>query len=311
MPAEHKDRLTTVDASFLLQERRSSHMHVGAVLVFEGPPPSYEDLLDQVRSRLHLVPRFRHRLTTPPLQMGRPFWIDDASFNLEYHVRHSALPKPGSEEQLRRLAGRLFSQQLDRSKPLWELWLVQGLKRKRFALLTKTHHALVDGVAGVDIATGLFDVTPVPEPAEPEHPWVPEPEPSTLDLAARGVQGLATTPLKLARRVGTTIEHPRPAIEQAGEAVEALTEVGWALANPAPDVPLNTEIGSHRRFCWIRADLDDLKRIKNTLGGTVNDVVLAIVSGALRRWLHARGVRTQGLELRDLVPVSIRVEDEH
>src|ERR687897_2765103 len=283
MNQEHMDRLSSIDASFLTNESSSSHMHVGAVLIFEGPPPTYEDFLEHVSSRLALVPRYRHKLSFPPLRSGRPIWIDDPNFNLEYHVRHTALPKPGGEEQPRRLVSRLFSQQLDRSKPLWELWLVQGLKRKRFALLTKTHHALVDGVSGVDIATVLFDVTPVPEPPEPEHEWVPEAEPSALDLAARGVEGLATTPLKLARRVGTTIEHPRPAIEQAGEAVEALTEVGWALANPAPDVPLNTEIGSHRRFCWIRADLDDLKRIKNTLGGTVNDVVLAVVSRAPRR----------------------------
>ena len=305
------DRLSSLDASFLTQEGSSSHMHVGAVLIFEGPPPSYPDLLDHVRSRLHLVPRFRQKLAFPPLQMGRPFWVDDPNFNLEYHVRHSALPQPGSEDQLRRLTGRLFSQQLDRSKPLWELWLVQGLKRKRFALLTKTHHALVDGVSGVDIATVLFDVTPVPEPAEPDHDWVPEPEPSQADLMARGVEDLATTPLRLAKRLEAAVEHPRPAIEQATEAVEALSEVGWALANPAPDVPLNAEGGSHRRFWWVRGDLDDLKRIKNTLGGTVNDVVLAIVTGALRRWLHSRGIRTEGLDLRALVPVSIRAEDEH
>ncbi|MGH2963438.1 MAG: WS/DGAT/MGAT family O-acyltransferase [Solirubrobacterales bacterium] len=311
MAQGHMDRLSSLDASFLTQEGSSSHMHVGAVLIFEGPPPGYTDLLDHVRSRLHLVPRFRQKLVFPPLQMGRPFWVDDQNFNLEYHVRHSALPQPGSEDQLRRLTGRLFSQQLDRSKPLWELWLVQGLKRKRFALLTKTHHALVDGVSGVDIATVLFDVTPVPEPAEPDHDWVPEPEPSQADLVARGVEDLATTPLRLARRLEAAVEHPRPAIEQATEAVEALSEVGWALANPAPDVPLNVGIGSHRRFCWVRGDLDDLKRIKNTLGGTVNDVVLAIVTGALRRWLHSQGVRTEGLELRALVPVSIRAEDEH
>jgi diacylglycerol O-acyltransferase / wax synthase len=306
----HMDRLSSIDASFLTNEGSASHMHVGAVLIFEGPPPSYPDLLDHVRSRLHLVPRFRQKLATPPLQMGRPFWIDDPSFNLEYHVRHSALPSPGSEEQLRRLAGRLFSQQLDRSKPLWELWLVQGLKRKRFAVLSKTHHALVDGVAGVDIATVLFDVTPVPEPAEPEHEWVPAPEPSQSELVARGLEGIATAPLKLARRLESAIEHPRPAIQQVTESLEAVGEVGWALANPAPDVPLNTEIGSHRRFSWVRGDLGDLKRIKNALGGTVNDVVLAVVSGALRQWLHSRGVRTEGLELRALVPVSIRAEDE-
>jgi diacylglycerol O-acyltransferase / wax synthase len=306
----HMDRLSSIDASFLTNEGSASHMHVGAVLIFEGPPPSYPDLLDHVRSRLHLVPRFRQKLATPPLQMGRPFWIDDPSFNLEYHVRHSALPSPGSEGQLRRLAGRLFSQQLDRSKPLWELWLVQGLKRKRFAVLSKTHHALVDGVSGVDIATVLFDVTPVPEPAEPEHEWVPAPEPSQRELVARGLEGVATAPLKLARRLESAIEHPRPAIHQVTESLEAVGEVGWALANPAPDVPLNAEIGSHRRFSWVRGDLGELKRIKNALGGTVNDVVLAVVSSALRQWLHSRGVRTEGLELRALVPVSIRTEDD-
>jgi diacylglycerol O-acyltransferase len=307
---QHMDRLSAIDASFLTQEGSASHMHVGGILVFEGPPPSYPDLLDHIRSRLHLVPRFRQKLASPPLQMGRPFWVDDHSFNLEYHVRHSALPQPGSEEQLRRLAGRIFSQQLDRGKPLWELWLVQGLERRRFALVTKTHHALVDGVSGVDIATVLFDVTPVPEPAEPEHEFVPDPEPSQVDLVARGIEGLAATPLMLAGRLRSAVEHPGPAIGQITEAIEALGEVGWALANPAPDVPLNTPIGSHRRYTWVRAELGDLKRIKNALGGTVNDVVLAVVTGALRRWLHSRGVRTEGLELRALVPVSIRAEDE-
>jgi WS/DGAT/MGAT family acyltransferase len=285
-------------------------MHVGAITIFEGPPPSYDELLEHIRSRLHLVPRFRQKLAFPPMELGRPFWIDDPSFNLSYHVRHSALPSPGSEEQLRNMAARVFSQQLDRTKPLWELWLVQGLKRKRFALISKTHHAVVDGVAGVDIATVLFDVTPVPEAAEPDHEWVPAPEPSQADLAARGVEGIATTPLRVARRLVSAVEHPGPAIEQATEAAEALGEVAWSLANPAPEVPLNVEIGSHRRFDWVRAELRDFKAIKNVFGGTVNDVVLAVVSGALRRWLRARGVRIEGLELRALVPVSIRAEDE-
>jgi diacylglycerol O-acyltransferase / wax synthase len=163
-PQSHLDRLSSIDASFLSNETSSSHMHVGAVLIFEGPPPRYEDFLDQVRSRLDLVPRFRQKLAFPPFEAGRPLWIDDPNFNLAYHVRHTALPSPGSEGQLRRLTGRVFSQALDRSKPLWEMWLVQGLERNRFALLSKTHHALVDGVAGVDISTVLFDVKPVPEP---------------------------------------------------------------------------------------------------------------------------------------------------
>jgi diacylglycerol O-acyltransferase / wax synthase len=285
-------------------------MHVGAVLIFEGPPPRYEDFLAHVRSRLDLVPRYRQKLAFPPLEAGRPLWIDDPAFNLSYHVRHTALPEPGSEEQLRNLTGRVFSQALDRGKPLWELWLVQGLEQNRFALLSKTHHALVDGVAGVDIATVLFDVKPVPEPVIEEKEWVPNQEPTTAELIARGVTDAAAAPLRLAERVVTAARHPEPAAKRVAESVQALGEVAWNFTNPAPDVPLNVEIGTHRRFVWARSDLADFKRIKDALGGTVNDVVLTVVSGALRRWLRARGIKTEGLELRALVPVSIRAEDE-
>jgi len=157
------DRLSAVDASFLAQEGRASHMHVGAVLLFEGPPPAYDDLIAHVETRLHLVPRYRQKLAFPRLEMGRPMWIDDPRLNIEYHVRHTALPAPGSMDELRLLAGRIFSQRLDRSKPLWEMWLVQGLNDNRFALITKTHHAMVDGISGVDLATVLFDLGPVPQ----------------------------------------------------------------------------------------------------------------------------------------------------
>jgi WS/DGAT/MGAT family acyltransferase len=285
-------------------------MHVGAVLIFEGPPPRYEDFLDHVRSRLDLVPRFRQKLVFPPFEAGRPLWADDPAFNLSYHVRHTALPSPGSEGQLRRLTGRVFSQALDRSKPLWEQWLVQGLERNRFALLSKTHHALVDGVAGVDISTVLFDVKPVPEPAEEEREWVPNPEPSTVQLLARGVADVAAVPVKAAERLATAVQHPEAAARRVGEGLEALSEVAWNFTNPAPEVPLNVEIGTHRRFIWARSELATFKRIKDALGGTVNDVVLAVVTGALRKWLDARGIRTEGLELRALVPVSIRAEDD-
>jgi diacylglycerol O-acyltransferase len=305
------DRLSSIDASFLTNETSSAHMHVGAILIFEGPPPAYEDFLDHVRGRLHLVPRFRQKLAFPPIETGRPFWVDDPHFHLAYHVRHSALPAPGSEEQLRNIAGRLFSQGLDRSKPLWELWLIQGLERNRFALVTKTHHALVDGVAGVDIATVLFDVKPVPDPIEPDRDWVAQPSPSSAELAARGVAELSETPFKLARRAVRAASNPMRTTRKVVEAGEALGEVAWNFTNPAPDVPLNTEIGSHRRFAWTRSELADFKRIKDVLGGTVNDVVLAVVSGALRSWLRSRGLKTEGLELRALVPVSIRAEDEH
>src|SRR5215469_16531957 len=180
--AGNLERLTAVDASFLTNESDTSHMHIGALLIFEGPPPKYVDLVEHVRGRLDRVPRFRQRLVVPPLEAGRPLWADDVNFNLSYHIRHTALPEPGGEAQLKRLAGRVFSQQLDRSKPLWELWLVQGLERDRFALLTKTHHAMVDGISGVDIATVLFDLEPIPKPIEVPNDWAPKSEPSTSDL---------------------------------------------------------------------------------------------------------------------------------
>ena len=306
----HLDRLTAVDASFLSNETSSSHMHVGGILIFEGPPPLYVDLVEHVRSRLSLVPRFRQRLAVPPLEAGRPLWVDDVNFNLTYHVRHTGLPEPGGEDELKMLAARVFSQQLDRSKPLWELWLVQGLERDRFAILTKTHHAMVDGVSGVDIGTVLFDLEPVPEPVEFVDDWKPRPEPSTSALVTRAASDVAQTPVRLAERAIEAVRKPESTARRLAEGLEGLGEIVGALADPAPDVPLNQEIGPHRRFVWARSELATFKRIKDSLGGTVNDVVLAVVTGALREWLQARGVRTEGLELRALVPVSIRAQDE-
>jgi len=312
MAQQHGDRLSAIDASFLAQEGPAAHMHVGAVLIFEGPPPSYEAFCDQIRSRLHLVPRYRQRLAFPPLETGRPLWVDDTSFNLEYHVRHTALPAPGSELQLRALAARVSSQQLDRSKPLWEAWLVQGLEDDRFALISKAHHALVDGVAGVDLATVLFDLTPVPAPVPHDgEPWVPRPEPSGREMALRGLRGLIRAPLSLTGRALGAATRPAETLEVAREAVEGLGEVVRAGLSPAPDTPLNVPIGPHRRLVFVRCELADFKLVKDAFGGTVNDVVLAVVAGALRRWLRARGVRTEGLELRALVPVSIRTHEEH
>jgi WS/DGAT/MGAT family acyltransferase len=287
-------------------------MQVGAVMIFDGPAPAYDDLADHVRSRLHLVPRFRQKLAFPPLETGRPLWVDDPSFNLEYHVRDTALPSPGSERQLRALAARVHSQALDRSKPLWEMWLVHGLEGGRFALLSKTHHALVDGVAGVDLATVLFDLQPTP--AQVEHsdtPWRPHRTPSGLDMAARGMRGLVGLPFDAAARALAAAARPGDALAGTREALEGIGEVVWAGLNPAPETPLNVEIGPHRRLMWLRHELADFKRVKDAFGGTVNDVVLAVVAGALQKWLRSRGVRTEGLELRGLVPVSIRARDEH
>jgi WS/DGAT/MGAT family acyltransferase len=305
------DRLSAIDASFLAGERESSHMHVGAVMIFEGPPPSREETLEHIASRLHLVPRYRQKLAVPRFEMGRPLWVDDPSFNLEYHVRHTALPSPGGVEQLRLLAARIFSQRLDRSKPLWEMWQVQGLEDDRFAIISKTHHALVDGVSGVDLATVLFDLTPVPPERGDVPDWSPNQEPSDAQLIAEGVKGVLRRPLDVARRALNAAQHPEQTVERAREAAEGVGEVMWANLNPAPETPLNVPIGSHRRLLWTQTDLADFKAIKNALGGTVNDGVLAVVTGALARWLRDRGVRTEGLELRAQVPVSIRSDDEH
>jgi diacylglycerol O-acyltransferase len=312
MAQDHLDRLSALDASFLAQEGPSSHMHVGAVLVLEGPPPPFTELLDSLRARLHLVPRYRQKLALPPLETGRPLWVDDPNFNLEYHVRQTALPAPGTDDQLMRLTARIMSQQLDRVRPLWEMWVVEGLAGNRCALVSKTHHALIDGSSGVDLATVMFDVGPVPaEPAHPDAAWKPQPEPTPADLVASGVMGLARTGLGLAARAAAVVARPQNAVAGAVEAVEGLGEIAWAGLNPAPPTPLNVEIGPHRRFVAIPNDFRDFKAVKDAFGTTVNDVVLAVVTAALRDWLLSRGVRTEGVELRALVPVSIRAPHEH
>src|SRR3954466_6427811 len=188
MAQKHLDRLSAVDAGFLHAEDGSdAHMHIGGLAVLEGPAPTIEDFTDHIESRLHLVPRYRQRVVHPPLQTGRPLWVDDADFTISYHVRHTALPRPGTEEQLRRLVGRIASQRLDRTKPLWEVWLIEGLADNRFAIINKTHHALVDGVGGVDILTALFDLAPDAPKSEPES-WDPAPTPGTAGLLAHGAQ---------------------------------------------------------------------------------------------------------------------------
>jgi len=301
----HLDRLSATDASFVVQEKGPAHMHIGGVMIFEGPPPRYEDLLRQVESRLHLVPRYRHKLAVPRFEMGRPLWIHDSRFNLEYHVRHTALPQPGSEEELKRLTARLFSQRLDRSKPLWEIYLVEGLEGGRVAIVSKTHHALIDGVSGVDIMTLLFDTSRDAGPA------APPPEPSQAELAAAAARDGFDTLLEVAGTAMKAARDPRGTIGNLRDAADALGEVLWAGLAPAPPSPLNGEIGSHRNVAFVKNRLDDFEEVKSVFGGTVNDVVLAIVAGALGRWLHGRGVRTEGLELKAGVPVSVRAEQEH
>ena len=287
-------------------------MHIGGVLIFEGPPPAFDDYLDHIRSRLHLVPRYRQKLATPPLEAGRPLWVDDPCFNLEYHVRHAALPAPGTERQLFALAARIASQQLDRSRPLWESWLIEGLEGDRFAMISKTHHSLVDGVSGVDLATVLFDLErdPAPTLSSDLEPWQPHREPSGAELVVAGVRGMVGTTAEIAARAVTAATRPVSSLAKLRDAAEGVGEIMWAILNPAPETPLNVEIGPHRRYAVVRQQLDEYKDVKNVFGGTVNDVVLTVVSGALARWLRSRGIRTEGLEMRALVPVSVRAADD-
>lgn len=307
----NRDRLSGLDASFLhLEHGDAIHMHVASCMVFDGPPPTHDELVAHVERRLHLVPRYRQRLAFVPFGQGRPMWVDDPHFNLRYHVQHHALPPPGSDEQLKHLAGRCFSQRLDRNKPLWELWLVEGLQGGRFAILGKTHHALVDGISGVDITTVLFDVTPEPAPTPgPDQPWVPRPLPSSAQLLADALLERATVPAEIVRGVRALIRRPgRVAKELLGD----LTAVGsFALpgARSAPPSPFNVPIGPHRRFTWLEDELDRVKAIKNELGGTVNDVVLTTVAGGLGRWMRAHGHPTAGVTLRAMIPVSVRTDD--
>jgi WS/DGAT/MGAT family acyltransferase len=305
------DRLTGLDSSFLHLERDSAHMHVAGCTVFRGKAPSYEELVDHVDSRLHLVPRYRQRLAFVPLNQGRPVWVDDPHFNLTYHVRHTALPRPGGEAELKRLSGRIFSQALDRNRPLWELWLAEGLADDRFALLSKTHHALVDGVSGVDIFTVLFDSSADPMPvARPEHEWVPRPLPSKAQLLADAVLERSTAPREVVRGVRATLRGPRRVAARVGEALVGVGAMAWAGFQAAPPSPLNVRIGPHRRFTWVQGDLAQFKAIKNSLGGTVNDVVLAVVAGALGRYLRRGGHATGDLVLKAMVPVSVRSDLE-
>jgi diacylglycerol O-acyltransferase / wax synthase len=305
------DRLTGLDASFLHLEDATSHMHVASVMIFEGPPPPYDELLEAFERRLPLVPRYRQRLALVPLGQGRPKWVDDPHLNLRYHVRAAALPSPGSEDQLKDLAGHVFSQHLDRDKPLWEVWLVEGLEDDRFAVLSKTHHALVDGISGVDIISVLFDTSP--EPAAPTGPgdrWLPRPLPSPAQLLGEALVERATLPGEITRSVRALLRGPRRILEGVRDAAVGVGAMAWAGLNPAPSSPYNNQIGPHRRFTWVRADLNDLKAIKDELGGTVNDVVLATVAGALGKHLRRRGQNTDGLELKAMVPVSVRQDVE-
>ena len=299
------ERLSTLDSLFLELEDRTAHMHVGAVAVFQGPTPPYADFLRLIEGRLEQVPRYRQRVMQVPGKAGRPVWVDESQFDLEYHVRHTALPPPGGEPELKKLVGRLLSQALDRDKPLWEMWLVEGLgsdRSDRFAVVSKTHHCMLDGVSGVDLATVLMDSEPSDAPPPQPAPWTPRKAPAASALVVDSVRDQLTHPLRMAREA---LEPNSEAVRLVSQLLSGLKPlVNMVRMGQAPESPINVPIGPHRRFEMLDLPLAQVKEVRARLGGTVNDVILATVAGALRTWLEHRGAPLA--DLRVLVPVSMR-----
>jgi diacylglycerol O-acyltransferase len=312
----HWDRLSALDASFLDLEDDASHMHVAAALLFDARPLhrpggglDFDRIRDFIDARLLLIPRYRQRLAWIPFER-HPVWVDDARFNLHYHVRHTALPPPGDERLLKRLCGRLVSQQLDRGKPLWEIWVVEGIQGDRFALVTKVHHCMVDGVSGMDLLAALL----APEPQSvvgPAPRWVARPAPTAGNLVLGEVARRVAAPLQLAHAAVRLLRRPQQALAAARDTIAGVVETLGGAALSASPTPLNGPIGPHRRLDWLRFDLDAVRAVKARLGGTINDVVLAVVAGAVRRFLARRGSVVDGLDFRALVPVSTRASTEH
>jgi diacylglycerol O-acyltransferase len=303
------ERLSALDVSFLYMEAPTTPMHVGSVARFAPPPDEsfdYDALCALVSRRIGLVPRYRQKVRWVPGHIANPVWVDDEDFDITYHVRPSALPKPGSDVQLRQLVGRLQARQLDRNRPLWEIYLVEGLADGRFAIITKTHHAMVDGISAIDIGTLILDLEPTPRET-PDDAWVPHPEPSRFGLVADAVGDTLRRPTQILDTMRSGLTDARATAERAVGAATGLASVARTSWKSAPASPLNTEIGEQRRFGMAATSLDDYKRIRKTHGGTVNDVVLATVAGALRIWLLTRGESViASTTIRAMVPVSVR-----
>ncbi|MBX3027379.1 wax ester/triacylglycerol synthase family O-acyltransferase [bacterium] len=314
MPRYAYDQLTFLDNSFLIMEAPNAPMHIAGTATFEagtlvGPDGGLD--IDAIRayvaSRLHLIPRYRQRLATLPLQQ-RPIWVDDPHFNIHYHVRHTALPRPGDERQLKRLAARIMAQHLDRSKPLWEIWFIEGLEGDRFAMVSKIHHCMVDGVSSVDLLNVLLQLEPSSEIHQAPE-WIPRPAPTVMDLAAETVEQLTTLPRSLGDAVRRTISDAQDPRSDLRARLRAARDA-FADVRTVSATPLNRPIGPHRRFDWLRMPLAEIKAVKNALGGTLNDVVLATVSGAIRRFLERHRVDVDHLDFRVMAPVSVRSTDE-
>jgi WS/DGAT/MGAT family acyltransferase len=315
------DRLTALDSSFLVLEDPNSYLHMGSVLIFENGPLrtpeggiDFERIVRATESVLHRVPRYRQKLRWIPLE-NHPVWVDDGGFNIHYHVRHTSLPKPGTVRQLKRLSARILSQHLDQSKPLWENWVVEGLEGDRFAVISKIHHSMADGVAGADLLATLLRTTPDDEiPHMP--PFAPRRAPSGAELLRGEFMRRAGLPFQLIRDWRASALGPsrgRRAADlrdQFRMQARAVADTVGKVLRPPSETPLNQPIGSHRRFDWFTMELDEVKRIAKELHGTLNDVVLATVTGAVRSFMIQRGADPAAIDFRVLAPVSVRAESE-
>ena len=309
------DRLTALDNSFLLLEKPNAYMHVASTQIHKVGPLRTEDggvdaarIRKLVASLLHRSPRYRQKLAWLPFE-AHPVWVDDENFHLDYHIRHTALPRPGTEEQLKRLSARVMQQHLDRERPLWEMWVVEGLEDDRFAIISKTHHCMIDGVSGVDIMRVLMSPDP-DAPMPEEHPWVPRPAPSSFELLRHELMRRAWLPLEVLRGAVSLVRTAEDARFDLMTRLRGISEtLGGSLRLPS-ETPLNREIGPHRRFDWLNMDLGELKRMRKTLGGSLNDLVLTIVTGAVRAFMRARHVNPDRLDFRVMAPVSVRSDDQ-
>jgi diacylglycerol O-acyltransferase len=296
------DWMSPMDASFLHLEGPANPMHIGGVSIFEGPAPPFEQLEEMVEGKLDLVPRYRQKVRFIPLGLGRPVWVDDPRFNLSYHLRHSALPPPGADDQLRRTAARIFAQRLDRTKPLWEIWMLEGLAKSRWALLSKVHHCMVDGVSATDLMAVMFGGDDAQAAVEP---WLPAPEPGSAELVVRTITRRTFNPSEQLRTLRAATRAPRASLTQAIHLLGGMTSAA-RVVRPGGGSSLTGPVGPHRTWSWGHVRLSDVKSVRATLGGTVNDVVLTIVSGGLRDLLEARGESVENRTVRTLVPVSVR-----
>ena len=303
------EQMSTLDSGFFYVEHENVPMHIGSLAVFEGPAPAYADLVRLFAAKLPLVPRYRQIVRAAPMNLFRPVWVDDDHFEITYHVRHAAVPSPGGPDQLRNLAARVFAQRLDRARPLWEAWFLEGIEGGRWAIISKVHHCMVDGVGGTDVMTVMFDLAPDAERPTPAE-WKPGRGPSLVSLVAGGLRDNVVRPLRELAAVPAVFFQRLPTPRE-------MLGFGIGLASSARRLSarsvssLNGPIGPHRRWVWATASLTEVKEIRRALGGTVNDVVLAAITHGFRDLLAARGELTGGLVVRSLVPVSIRSVDEH